>query len=323
MGLFSRKRNEPAPPLDTTPDSDLTFFTRPQAEQFRATVRRVLAEDGYEVTVHPDHVETDDGLEWGLWNVAAVAHNESDPTPEGWAEVIRRHFRALLAADRPSADTLSDEQYRSQLYLRLVEESSLDSLGRESFGHALSWADGVVSLPVVDLPDMVITPAEDRLRERGPMAALLDQAHRNTRALVTTEPLQIERIEHEGHWFWCVLGESMFTASLALVLPDVVERVEPGADLRDGVVFAVPFRHQLAFRVVDGATAAMDALTLMPRFAVLGFSDSPGPLSPHTYLWHDGAVSQLTHRGEDGVLNVVVGPHLGSILSVEQGGDTR
>jgi hypothetical protein len=69
----------------------------------------------------------------------------------------------------------------------------------------------------------------------------------------------------------------------------------------------VPYRHQLNYRVVDGPAAALDALLLIPQFTVLGFDDSPGPLSPHTYLWLDGEVTQLTRLTDD-QLAVIPGP---------------
>jgi hypothetical protein len=314
MGWISRRRDGGGPrrPADATPDAALGFLDGHDADRFRATVREVLAEEGYEVTVYADRVETDDGRVWGLWNVAATAHAD-DGGPDGWAETVRTHFRSLLALGEGSLDELSDEEYLDRLHLRLVEEAALHSLGSDAFGHALPWADGVVRLPVVDLPDTVATPPESELRRRGNLAVLLDRAHRNTAGLVSTEPLEAERVEHEGRWFWCVLGESFLTASMALVLPDLVERVEPGADLAQGVVFAVPYRHQIDFRVVDSPSAALDALLLIPRFAVLGFEDSAGPLSPHTYLWHEGEVTQLT-RFDDGRLAVVPGPHLDAVL---------
>ena len=318
MGWFSARGGDdvtrPSPQAEA-PDAELGFLTAHEADRFRATVREVLAEEGYEVGVFPGHVETDDGRRWGLWNVAATAHDD-DRGPRGWSDVVRSHFRTLFAADRVPLEDLTDDEYRERLRLRLVEEASLGALGSDGFGHALPWAEGVVRLPVVDLPDTVAMPAEGELRRRGDLAALLDLAHRNTADLVVTEPLEAERVEHEQRWFWCVLGESFFTASLALVLPQLVERIEPGADVSQGVVFAVPYRHQLNFRVVDSASAALDALLLIPRFAVLGFEDSAGPLSPHTYLWHDGTVTQLT-RFDDGRLAVVPGAHLEEVLASE------
>lgn len=321
MGWFSSRRGDDAPApgaQESAPDAELGFFARHDADRFRATVREVLAEEGYEVSVFPGHVETDDGRRWGLWNVAATAHND-ERGPGAWAEVVRSHFHTLFAADRVSLDDLGDEEYLARLHLRLVEEASLGTLAPDGFGHALPWAEGVVRLPVVDLPDTVAIPVETELRRRGDLAKLLDRAHRNTADLVVTEPLEAERVEHEGRWFWCVLGESFLTASLALVLPRLVERIEPGADLSQGVVFAVPYRHQVDFRVVDSAAAALDALLLIPRFAVLGFEDSAGPLSPHTYLWRDGEVSQLT-RFDDGRLAVVPGPYLEDVLASDDSG---
>src|SRR5690242_5921669 len=80
MGWFSKKRRGapgaprpvgvPAGPDEHDPE--LTFFGAREADRFRALVRRELAEMGWEVTVLPGSVVSDDGRQWGLWNVAAL-----------------------------------------------------------------------------------------------------------------------------------------------------------------------------------------------------------------------------------------------------------
>lgn len=323
MGLFNRRGRDEGrrgargpdgrPAEGAATDHELTFLTPEKADRFRATVRRVLAEDGYEVTVHPGVVVTDDGREFGLWNVAAVAHGAEGGEDE-WPDVVRGHFGPLLRGGLTDPDDLSDDDYLAALRMRLVEAESVASL--DGFDHALPWAETVVRLPVVDLPETVATPPASELRRHGELGPLLDRAFRNTAALVDTEELLAERVEHEGHAFTCVLGDSFFTASLALVLPDLVHRFEPDADLSGGVIFSVPFRHQLNFKVVRTGADVTDALLLLPRFSVAGFEDSPGPLSPHVYLWRDGEVSQLT-RISAGSIDVVPGPYLESLLDEE------
>ena len=286
-------------------DAELTFFRVDEAQRFRALVRHEVAELGWEMTVLPGSLVSDDGRQWGLWNVGALAHAAERGEAE-WPEVVRDHFTRILAPGHGATEGLTGEEYLERLHVRLVEGAPLGQLGSD-FEHAVEWADGVVRLPVVDLPDSVATPPASDIRRHADMATALDRSWRNTRALLDTEELVAERVEREGRWFTCVLGDSFFTASFVLFLPELVHRFQPGADLERGVVFSAPYRHQVNFRVVDSPTAALDALLLIPRFTVLGFEDSPGPLSPHTYLWLDGEVVPLT-RLADGGLSVVPGP---------------
>ena len=53
-------------------DAELTFFRVDEAQRFRALVRREVAELGWEMTVLPGSLVSDDGRQWGLWNVGAL-----------------------------------------------------------------------------------------------------------------------------------------------------------------------------------------------------------------------------------------------------------
>lgn len=322
MGLFRRRRNDgddksgkPGMGASGTPDASLTMFSEAEADAFRSTVRSCLAEMGYEVDVYPDRVVTDDGSECGLWNVAANAHND-EAGRSAWPDVITNHF-GVLFANRSVPSPLEEglDATLASAHLRIVDSAQLPPFDDgPAFGYAAEFAPGLLELIVLDTPTTVLTPAEDALTKVAPLATLLDRGRRNTRALLDHEIFQVELVEHEGQAFTCVMGESVFTASMALFLPEAVSKWQPGADLSEGIVFSIPFRNQLNFAVASPATSALDGLMRIPNFTRLGHSDSAGGLSPHTYYWRDGAVSQLTEfTGEVG--HVTLGPDLERILA--------
>ncbi|MFI2200940.1 hypothetical protein ACH47Z_09220 [Streptomyces sp. NPDC020192] len=70
-------------------------------------------------------------------------------------------------------------------------------------------------------------------------------------------------------------GGSYFVASLALILDEVVRRHTKDASAPDGILVALPHRHQLAFHVVRGGDVT-PSLHAMARFAAAGFAQSPG-----------------------------------------------
>ena len=82
-----------------------------------------------------------------------------------------------------------------------------------------------------------------------------------------------------------------------------------------GIIFAIPYRHQLNFSVVTDGESALAGLILVPRFAALGYSDSPGALSPHTYFWREGAITCLIAFDDEGRLSVTPGPYLEELLT--------
>lgn len=316
MGWFGRKRSDgkdnAATPGAEGADSSLTFFSVDEAAQFRALVREVAAERGREVSVHADHIVDDAGNVFGLWNVAALCASESDGA---WRGLVDTHVDHLFNPQGPDVATMDLEALMASVHARLVEEDSLRSFDDLDAYSLEEWAPGVRRILAVDTPTTVLTPALDHLKARAPLATLIDQGWRNTRSLLDTEPLSAERVEHDGRWFTCLLGDSFFTASLALMLSDVAARFEPEAVQEHGIIFAIPYRHQLAFRVATDAEAALAGLMLIPRFAANCFSESPGPISPCTFHWRDGVVSCLTEMDGQGQLTVRPGPYLERLLS--------
>lgn len=304
MRLFGRKR--PASP----PDPELPLSTS-DAVRLRRLVRTSFAEAGREVTVYAAHVEDDAGARFGLWNLAALCQGQ--PAAD-WPRLVRDHVR-LLVVPSPSLDDLSDAELRAAVHLRLVEAGGVSDPTWHPSARRLG-AD-LLAVLSVDLPETVATPPERDWERRGGLAHWQEIGTANLRALLVSDDLVHERVRPDprGGEFDLVRGDSFFVGSLSLLLPEVVQRFTPGLDLRRGVLVAAPFRHQLAWRVVDGRDAAL-ALDHLSHLALAGFADAPGPLSPHVHWVCDGVWQQVTRLVDDRP-EVVLSPELSAALGVD------
>lgn len=305
MGIFRRRRPKPqGSGAGLGPDPELTMLSVDEAARLRALTSSWFSGQRREVTISGAHVQSDDGTRYGLWNLAARCHETEHP--KAWPGLVDEHFTVLLAAQDTDLSAFTDEEFGDSLRLRLVEKLP-DDLD-DGPGFATEWAPGISRVLVLDLPTTVISPPSAYFAERGTPGRLLDQAWQQTASLVVTEDL--ERLAIGDHdEIWCVVGDSVFTATLAMFLPDLVHRFEPGADLGLGVLFSLPHRHQVNYRVIDRPRTALDALLVMPSFTVAGYVDAASSVSPSVYLWLDGQVTQIS-AFVDNQIHVTPGPHL-------------
>jgi hypothetical protein len=303
VGIFKKKSPEPE-----TADSDLTFFTVSRANEFRAITREVFAEKGLEVQVHPGHAVDDSGREYGFWNVAAACY---DQPQSAWRDVIRNHLQRVLASlDAPDPfDALAPADVSEQTFARLYDEASLPGIG--SYPHS-EFAPGIVEMLALDLPDTVAVFSHKNSKKFGGWEALRSQGISNLRGL------EVEHLETlpapGGGSFDVLLGDSVYTASRALLLPHLATELT-GKRVRDefGWLMSVPNRHQVVWHVIedDGVVSAING---MARFAAMGYSDAPGPLSPHVFWWNGTSYEQLTDVSDDGGLTVRVSPAFQAVL---------
>lgn len=318
MGLFSR-RKQPGHDGDLVPpraggprqvDEVLTMFERSEATAFRSTVRETLAEMGFEVTVLVDHVTTDDGRQWGLWNLAAGC---AGTDPREWPETIRAHFGTVMADgdDEP----LTAAYLQAHVVTRLMEEDGLRQTP-DWVDRGLEWAPGVRQVVVVDTPQTVQVVPPAALEEFAPLGPWFDRGLVNLRAQLDHEEFELEEVTHEDASFSCLLGDSVYTASLALLLPEVVHRYAARPVSAKGVLFAIPYRHQLAFHVIDDPQAALNALMVLPQFAAAGFLEGSGPVSPSVFWWREGEVRQISTLTPERRLSVTPGPELEVLLGM-------
>jgi hypothetical protein len=287
-------------------DEHLTYFTVSEANDFRRLVERSFAVVGRDVSVHPDHVEDRDGTTLGLWNIGMLcAHAE----PIDWPDLIDEHVRLVTPPPRSLAD-LSHEQVESGLYLRLVETASVPD--PDALGYARVVAPGLLEVLSVDMPDAVAMPSRDELTAHGTLGDLLGRGRANLRALLAGDRLQVDTLGEETRSrFTVVKGDSFFTASLALVLPEAMLRFTGESHGGRGTLVAVPNRHQLLYRAVDAPDAGV-ALRTMFEVALRDFRSEPGPLSPNVFWVRNGRWVPVTSC-EAGKTRVVLGELRGEL----------
>jgi hypothetical protein len=285
MGLFKRA---PSPP-----DAHLPL-TVEQAARLRQLVRTTFAEAGLEVTVHADHVEDDSGRKLGLWNLAALC---KDAPERQWDDLVRRHVAALAAPD--DVEDLSEETLTAAVHLRLVERAGFPDPSWHP--HAVSVGDDLLAILSVDLPDTVTTPREGYWDERGGLDRWRTTGRANLLAVALGDDVEHRRVGPQDGTgsFEVVTGDSFFTASTALVVDHLVRRFTPDAEVSRGLLVGAPFRHQVAWRVLDGTADSAVALDNLFRFAMLGFSEAPGPLSPNLFWVRGDDWRQVTRIDAD------------------------
>jgi hypothetical protein len=269
-------------------DEYLTYFTREQAHDFRRLVSDSFALVGRDVSVFTDHVEDRTGTTFGLWNIGALCagHDARD-----WPVLIDDHIRRVTTPTQ-HLDELSAEEFVSGLYLRIVDETTLPNV--EELALKRELAPRLIEVVSVDLPDSVATPPADELLAHGPLDELVERGRRNLLALLASGEIQSEIVgARRGGRYVTVTGEPYFTASLALVLSEAIEHFSGETDVGRGVLVAVPFRHQLLYRVADGPDADR-AIDEMFRVARLAYHDEPGPISPHVYWVRNHRWVQVT-----------------------------
>lgn len=284
------KRNSNRAPLL---DDYLSYLTVAEAQELRRLVESSFARAGHDVTVYVDHVEDRRGTTFGLWNIAAFCRGAD---PSEWPGLIDEHVQRVTTPPVGLGELTPDE-VEAGLYLRLVATGSVADPDR--LGYARPVAPGLLEVLAVDLPDSVEPLPRDALAGLGTLRDLLELARDNLRGVLAGDDLTTRTINGTGGPLTLVTSPSYFTASLALVLPDAIERLTGEVDRGDGVLVAVPDRHELLYLVIGDphAADALDELSGMARWA---FEQASGPLSPDVYWVRARRWEQLTSLGEKG-----------------------
>jgi hypothetical protein len=269
-------------------DAHLTYFTVSEANEFRRLVERSFTAAGRDVAVHPDVVEDRSGTTFQLWNIGAlcVGVSRSD-----WPELIDEHVHLVTTPARGLED-LAWEEVETGVHLRLTDAASVPD--PDSVAYARVVAPGLLEVLSVDLPDAVVTPTREELTAHGALGDLLARGRDNLRRLLTDDTVRAETVgEGRPGRFTAVSGDSMFTASLALLLAETVEHFTAEDDWGRGVLVAVPFRHRLLYRTIGGSDTSL-ALERMQHAALDGFATGPGVLSRDVYWVRDRKWVQAT-----------------------------
>ena len=277
MGMF-RKR------VPATPEPDLPLSTF-QARRLHQLVADAFDEEGVAVQGVGDHVVDDRGHGLHLRDLASECATE--PVTR-WPELVRRHVRVAVTPG-PTLEQLTEHTLAESCVLRLVPVASLP-VGWDP--EAPPVTDDLTSVVAVDLGTEALMPSAEALLERAPHLPWRERGLENLRTRVGTLS-----IHHEaGPDFDVLVGESGLTASLALVIDDVAERMGR-PDRGRGVLVGVPYRHQLVVRVVD-TRIGPDTLARIGDYVRSTHSVAPGPISPLVHWVRDGVWHPVTRVDE-------------------------
>lgn len=297
MRLFRRRDREPEP------DPAFPYLTLDAAARVRALVGQRLVEYGIEPQVYPDRMVAAELGEFGLTNLMARCAQRA---PAEWTTVIAEHVDATMTAiHRPDPFDAPRAEVLARTFVRLAE--------RTQFGdHALEYPTevwpGVLRMYYLDQPNSVEAFTDGRVRECG--AHALEQAGlANLRAVRFDEH---EHLSDGGIDVHLLLGDSVFTASTAVIIAEIVARELGIEQPSNGVFLATPNRHQLVVHVPTDERA-MPSLQAMARFAVAGYRDGVGPLSPDVVWWRDGRFDAIS-RFDGQAVEILVGPELAATL---------
>jgi hypothetical protein len=303
MPRFKRKVLQPEPR-----DDGLDVFTVSQANEFRAVARNAFAEMGLEVEIRSDHAVDSAGRQFGFWNIATQC---ADAPRRDWPGLVSAHARRVLESmDGPDPfQDLDRGEAARRTYARLYAAESL--LSPELFPHR-EFAPGIVEALALDLPETVAVFSHENAATLGGFDAL------RAAGVANLHTLPVERLETiqaaEGSQFTALMGDSVYTASRALLLPALATQLTGEEVSGHGWLFSVPNRHQVVWHVIRDLSI-VHAVNGMAHFTVLGFSDAPGPVSPHVYWWNGSQYEQLTHVDDRGNIAVRAGPAFMDMLN--------
>ncbi|MFF0543538.1 hypothetical protein ACFYTF_11955 [Nocardia thailandica] len=278
-------------------DAVFPFLSVHEAARLRALVRENFAERGVEVTPGAASVRTIDGHDYSLYNLFAVC-NQDPRGHRAWPGLVRAHVDNVLAM--PSGEVLAaaGTDLLATLYPRVLPRQYLEHAPAEQFRYARRFTDDLRIVLAVDTPTSVHVLGGDAVAQLGDSDDVWARALANLRALPVSSPGTFGR--REGGQFHAVVDRSHFTAAKILVLDELLAGLGIPVG-EDGVLVAVPNRNQVAFRPIDDSPFA-PALFDLTDFAVRGYVDAPGPLSPHLFWWRRGQLVQLTETDDAGAL---------------------
>jgi hypothetical protein len=286
--LFRRPAGTPS----SAPDAAFLYWSSDQAQRFRALVRAAFAEAGVEATVYADYAEDARGRKFGLGNLAAGCHN-ANRGERAWRQIVHSHVRAILSGmdEQSPFETMPLSGIFAATYLRLMPAE--DVLPNMSYARPV--AAGLAEVFNLDLPATVAYFTDEHVRRLG-YDALREAGLSNLSAVPIDEH---QTLEHNGGTVEVLLGESMFTASLLLVIEHVLDRYGLNADPDFGAFVGVPNRHQLDFHVAADERA-IPSLNTLAAFTAAGFRDSAGVVSPNVYWWRPSGLKRISTLTPDG-----------------------
>jgi hypothetical protein len=252
------------------------------------------------------------GSFYGLRNVAVLCRDHPGGENE-WPELIAGYADHLLKANsrEPWADVaaLTRGQAQRLVYLSVFRAASLGA-ALAGYRSAPELAPGVLELLALDLPYNTVFLDDEQVARLGGRASLREAALANLRAL----PAPVHhRVGTAAAHFEALGGDSHFTASRVLVMPDLLSRVL-GTDAPHGVLAAMPARHWAFIHVLADRTATRSLLKLA-AMARIAYGQEQEPISPDVFWWRDGDWMLVPSVESGGKLTLRPGPELSFLIT--------
>lgn len=298
---------------DEGPDTDLPFLSPAQARLVRTLLREAMAQQGRELAVDGDgNLRDAGGSSYGLRNIAVLCRDHPGGEKE-WPELVAGYVDQLLKGDsseaRAAVAALTPEQARGLVYLSVVRAASLGA-GATGFRSAPELAPGLLELLALDMPYTTVFPDDGEVDRLGGRKSLREAALANLRALPA--PVH-QRIGAPDAQLEVISGDSHFTASRVLVMPDLLSRVL-GTDAPHGVLAAMPARRWAFIHVLADQTAR-PSLLKMAAMARATYDREQAPISPDVFWWRDGGWMPIPSVQSDGKVTLRPGPELSFLLA--------
>lgn len=293
MGFLNLRKKKAAA---TDADADLDGLTVEEAAHLRDLFAAHWPSEAGAITMHGEYAETEGGAQLGLYNLSRAVR--AVPR-EQWPQVVAGHISGLLGQEsRPADGDLSDAEILALVKARVISSSYLPDTHAPNFTYRRAIAEGLEAILMLDHPETT-TAIPDEIVNRFDAETLWSAAI----AASIEEPVDAMQTIGEGtEAFQVAVGDSFFTSSRALDMPAALARFG-AVSVPHGVLFAVPTRHLLAFRVVDGPEA-VHAVAGMQQFVQTVFDQQPGEISPHLYYWNDGLYELAASIDAEGRVNV-------------------
>ncbi|MDR7328935.1 hypothetical protein [Corynebacterium guangdongense] len=306
------------------PDPDLAPLTRRGATALRGQLASQLRTRG--ALVHyegPTAVITEARRGVMRVRLADLAREVAASQHPRAAEFAARQVVDMVFTD-PAAGTMDAAALYRGLRLRVTPTpADPDSAARPEDAAVLTpfTLDTSVSL-VLDTEHTVQTMPLSRLRELDDMDTLIRAARGNLRTELRRADVTVARPhtrpEHEGAWLWTFESGSVYTASAALIMEDVLPVWAPELDTSEGVLFAMPTRHSLLARPVTSGTDLLEGLGAIAGAALEIAHQSSEQVSPLLHVSYLGEVTTISGWDPDTrELTIRPTPHL--LLRIQNG----
>ena len=217
--------------------------------------------------------------------------------------------RRKTADPLPSPDTAAMDPLDVMRQARALVMPS-DFLPSDTLASAFRYhrevADGLIALIAVAHSESATLITDDEL-------ARFDQETLWTTALQSLQHESIEDVIEKvaplpggETTFHIAFSLSTFMTSRLLDLPEFLNEAVGSPDAPDGVVIAMPSRHQLAFHVARGSEF-LYALSGMTDYVAHCYTNAKSPLSPNVYYWWTDGFDRITFPKEDGGVEIRLG----------------